>query len=221
MYKISPEDRPRVEFASKFEHIAKRIFDVTISGLIILTIFPLLLVISLLIQRADGAPIIFRHKRIGRNGDAFYCFKFRTMRRDAEAALATLLENDPEARAEWEQNRKLRDDPRILGRVGAFLRKTSLDELPQLFNVLRGDMSLVGPRPVTKDELVEYGEHVTWYLAARPGLTGPWQISGRSDTTFAERVSLDVEYVKNVSVFRDIMIMLRTVPAVLNSRGAY
>ena len=153
----------------------------------------MLILVALTIWVADGRPVIYRHRRIGRDGAAFDCLKFRTMARDADRALAAHLARSPAARAEWEATRKLRDDPRILGGLGRFLRRTSLDELPQILNVLRGEMSLVGPRPIVREELVHYGGQSRWYLAVRPGVTGPWQVGGRSDTSYATRVRLDVQ----------------------------
>lgn len=199
----------------------KRGLDVLLATAIIVALLPLLLVIAGLIWRRDGAPVVYRHTRIGRGGRAFACLKFRTMVRDSDAALAKLLAASPDAREEWETHHKLRNDPRILGRVGHLLRRTSLDELPQLWNVLQGDMSLVGPRPVTHDELFHYGDVVDRYFAARPGLTGPWQVSGRSDTSFSTRVALDVHYVENMSLRRDLWILVQTVFAVLAGKGAY
>ena len=140
---------------------------------------------------------------------------------NADAVLRDLLERCPESRTEWAETGKLRNDPRILGRVGRLLRRYSLDELPQIFNVMRGDMSLVGPRPVIHAELVHYEANLRWYLSARPGLTGPWQVSGRNDVGYSERVALDVEYVRNLSLRRDALILLRTPIAMLTGRGAY
>lgn len=175
--------------------------------------------IAFLIRR-DGGPALFRHPRVGLGGVTFSCFKFRSMVIDADARLARLLASDPVAAAEWETRRKLPRDPRIT-RIGAFLRRTSLDELPQLLNVLRGEMSLVGPRPVVREELDQhYGPATEAYCRTRPGLTGLWQVSGRSDTTYAERVQLDTRYVNEWSLALDLWILLRTIPAVLQRRGA-
>ncbi|MEO0972370.1 MAG: sugar transferase, partial [Pseudomonadota bacterium] len=170
--------------------------------------------------RLSGGPILFRQRRIGRRGEMFSCWKFRTMVPDAQQALQRVLDADPAARAEWQRDQKLRDDPRVT-RIGNFLRRTSLDELPQLLNVLRGEMSLVGPRPVVKDELVRYGSRARYYLSVKPGLTGLWQISGRNDTSYSRRVALDVFYVKNCSLQFDIWILWRTVGVVLCGFGAY
>jgi Undecaprenyl-phosphate galactose phosphotransferase WbaP len=201
-------------------HLAKRSFDIAAAGSALLFLSPLLLILCLLVM-ADGGPAVFGHKRIGRNGRSFRCLKFRSMVPNSAEVLAKLLAEDPEAARSWAATRKLQNDPRIT-RVGKFLRGTSLDELPQLFNVLRGEMSLVGPRPVVQEELDQhYGVAAINYMAVRPGITGLWQISGRSDTTYAERVQLDCRYVREFSFWGDLRILLKTVPAVLLGRGAY
>jgi Undecaprenyl-phosphate galactose phosphotransferase WbaP len=198
----------------------KRSLDMLGAGLILLLCLPVFGILALLI-RADGGPALYAHERVGLGGRRFGCLKFRSMVTDSAGRLAALLEADPEARAEWEATRKLKDDPRVT-RIGAFLRATSLDELPQLINVLRGEMSLVGPRPVVAAELAEhYGAAAEHYLSVRPGITGLWQISGRSDTSYGERVALDVDYASNLSVWADLRILLRTPLAVLSRRGAY
>lgn len=197
----------------------KRVLDVA-GALGLLTVFFLPMVIITLLTRADGAPALFRQVRVGHRGRRFTCMKFRTMRPNAERILEELLSKDPTARAEWERSRKLRDDPRLT-RVGVFLRRTSLDELPQLFNVLRAEMSLVGPRPIVEDELMRYGSRLRWYEAVRPGITGLWQVSGRNDTSYSRRVALDVLYVKNMGLRFDLRILWRTVGVVLFGWGAY
>ena len=180
---------------------------------------PLLLIIAFLIWQRDGAPILYGHYRVGRGGKLFRCLKFRTMLRDSDRVLADLLRDNPKSRAEWETDRKLLNDPRITP-VGRFLRISSLDELPQLINVVRGEMLLVGPRPVTVAELTRYGM-VRWhYLSVRPGITGLWQISGRNNTTYEERVALDVRYVENRSLRSDLVILLRTISVVILKDGA-
>lgn len=199
----------------------KRGLDIFVASLMLLTLWPALLVFAALVWRRTGGAVLFRHRRVGRNGQPFDCLKFRTMVPDADAMLRDLLESCPDARAEWAETGKLRDDPRVLGRVGRLLRRYSLDELPQIFNVMRGDMSLVGPRPVIHSELAHYDVNLRWYLAARPGLTGPWQVSGRNDIGYGERVALDVEYVRNLSLRRDALILARTPIAMLSGRGAY
>ena len=187
--------------------------------LLLLLLAPLMAVIALLVWRRDGAPVLFGHYRIGQHGRPFRCLKFRSMYLDSEAMLRELLERDPAARAEWERDHKLNDDPRITP-IGHFLRRTSLDELPQLFNVLRGEMSLVGPRPSTLAELPRYGQ-VRWhYLSVRPGMTGLWQVSGRNDTTYDERVELDREFVEQHSLRLRLSILLRTLRVVIRGSGA-
>ena len=189
------------------------------AALLLLLFAPLMAVIALLVWRRDGAPVLFGHYRIGQHGRPFRCLKFRSMYLDSEAMLRELLERDPAARAEWERDHKLTDDPRITP-IGHFLRRTSLDELPQLFNVLRGEMSLVGPRPITLAELPRYGQ-VRWhYLSVRPGMTGLWQVSGRNDTTYDERVELDREFVEQHSMKLRISILLRTLRVVIRGSGA-
>lgn len=191
-----------------------------LGALLLLVIFaPLMAVVAWLIWRKDGNPIFFGHYRVGRDGQMFKCWKFRSMVVNSAEILAELLKNDPAAKAEWERDQKLTNDPRITP-VGAFLRKTSLDELPQLFNVLKGEMRLVGPRPITLGELDRYGEARWHYLNAMPGMTGLWQVSGRSDTTYEERVELDRDYVEQRSLWSDIVILVKTIAVVLGKGGA-
>ncbi len=197
----------------------KRVFDLVLATLILVFLGPLFLLLTVCVA-ASGRPIFFAHTRIGRHGRPFRCLKFRTMAPDAERRLAEILERDPRAAAEWQLTRKLKDDPRVT-RIGRFLRRTSLDELPQLINVIRGEMSLVGPRPVTAEEVEAYGEHRDYYLQSRPGITGLWQVSGRNQLDFRRRVHLDVFYVQNWSLLRDIVILLMTVRVVFSRRGAY
>ncbi len=185
----------------------------------IIALLPLLLVIAYKIWRVDGAPITFAHYRVGQRGRLFRCLKFRTMVRDSSAVLSELLANDPDARAEWARDHKLHDDPRITP-IGGFLRKTSLDELLQLFNILRGEMHFVGPRPVTVEELVRYGVRKRHYLSVRPGLTGLWQVSGRNNTTYERRVQLDSEYVERRNPLFDTWIVLRTLKVLVTGEGA-
>lgn len=204
----------------------KNRFDRLITGLnqlgalVLLTLFaPLMAVVAWLIWRKDGNPIFFGHYRVGRDGQMFKCWKFRSMVINSAEILAELLKSDPAAKAEWDRDQKLTNDPRITP-VGAFLRKTSLDELPQLFNVLKGEMRLVGPRPITLGELDRYGEARWHYLNAMPGMTGLWQVSGRSDTTYEERVELDRDYVEQRSLWSDAVILLKTIAVVLGKGGA-
>ena len=185
-----------------------------------LLIAPLLIAITVLIKLDSPGPAFYGHRRLGAGGEHFRCWKFRTMHTNAEQLLDEYLQGNPHLRAEWEQTFKLRDDPRVT-RVGELLRKTSLDELPQLWNVLRGEMSLIGPRPIVDAEVTRYGAVYEMYRRIRPGMSGFWQVSGRSDTSYAERVKLDAYYVRNWSVWLDIVILVRTVGSVIFSRGAY
>ena len=199
---------------------SKRIIDIVIalSGIVLLA--PLLIICFIATVVTSPGPALFRHRRVGFNGRNFDCLKFRTMVTDAPERLRQLLESNPIAAAEWAANRKLRYDPRITA-IGAILRKSSLDELPQLFNVLRGEMSIVGPRPVTEEELVRYSSSVGAYLACRPGITGLWQISGRSTTTYSKRVACDTFYACNWSIALDAKILIVTIPSLLFSDSAY
>jgi exopolysaccharide production protein ExoY len=193
-------------------------FTIAMAALIFL--LPLMIVVALAVFSHDGGPIVFAHRRIGKDGKTFPCLKFRSMAVDAEQRLKDVLANDPEARAEWERDHKLRNDPRVT-KLGAFLRKTSLDELPQLFNVLRGEMSLVGPRPIVSGEIAKYGRRFHHYCAVKPGITGIWQVSGRNDTTYRARVAMDCIYAKTRTIGLDLSILFLTVPAVLQRRGSY
>lgn len=197
----------------------KRGFDIVVAALLLLLLSPVFLLLSVLV-RQSGASAFYGHPRVGQNGTLFKCLKFRSMRPDADKVLKQLLANNADARAEWAKDFKLKNDPRITP-VGHFLRKTSLDELPQLFNVLFGSMSLVGPRPVVSEELVRYEDRADLYLQVVPGITGLWQISGRNDISYAERVALDVWYVKNWSLWYDIAILFKTVSVVFKRSGAY
>ncbi len=197
---------------------AKTLLDFVVALSMGLVLAPLLMGIAIVV-RLDGGPVLFRHERVGYRGRTFLCLKFRTMAASGDAALRDLLARDPAARQEWAETHKLRHDPRVTP-VGRLLRATSLDELPQLLNVLRGEMSLVGPRPVIMAELSRYGADAAYYLAATPGLTGLWQVSGRSETSYEQRVQLDTAYVRTWTFWTDVAILLRTVPAVLLKRGA-
>lgn len=200
--------------------IPKRAIDIflALSGIVLLA--PLLIICFVTTILTSQGPALFRHRRIGYNGKPFDCLKFRTMATDAPERLRRLLEMDAAAAAEWASNRKLRNDPRITA-VGSILRKSSLDELPQLFNVLKGDMSIVGPRPVTDEELERYSGSVAAYLACRPGITGLWQVSGRSSTSYDKRVACDTFYARNWSMALDVKIIIVTIPALLASDSAF
>ncbi|MBB5666850.1 exopolysaccharide production protein ExoY [Rhizobium leguminosarum] len=198
----------------------KRALDLLLAIAALILLSPLLLLVAMIVKFSDRGPVFYSHTRVGFGGAPFGCLKFRTMKTDASAQLAELLQNSAAARSEWEATRKLKDDPRITA-VGDILRRSSLDELPQLFNVLRGEMSLVGPRPITAEELPRYGEHIWAYMAVRPGLTGHWQTSGRNDVSYEHRVSLDVHYLNNWSLGRDLIIIAKTIPALFSQRGSY
>jgi exopolysaccharide production protein ExoY len=199
--------------------MSKRTLDLV--GTIILLVFaaPLMIFIAVVVM-TDGGPAIFRHRRIGARGRPFYCLKFRTMHIRAREMLQKHLETDPAARAEWNACFKLKNDPRVTP-LGRFLRRTSLDELPQLFNILAGDMSLVGPRPIVAEEICRYGGEFGFYAYCRPGLTGVWQISGRSDVDYAQRVAFDRQYVYGWSFWRDVGIILATPKVIFGKSGAY
>ena len=199
----------------------KRAFDIIASFTLILLFFPVMIVIALAILIKDGMPVFYGHRRIGRNGTPFKCWKFRTMVRNADAELQRVLATDAAAKAEWELTQKLKQDPRIIPGVGHLLRRSSLDELPQLFNVLAGQMSMVGPRPVVSDELERYGAFRAHYVSIRPGLTGLWQIGERSDDNYEIRVRKDVHYIENWSLANDLQIMLNTARVPFDRKGAY
>lgn len=196
----------------------KRAFDVVAAVMMLIAFAPLMLLIAAAVTMTDRGPVLFAHERVGRHGRRFRCLKFRTMVRDADAALARLLVEDEDARREWAAASKLRRDPRVIRGVGRLLRASSLDELPQLINVLRGEMSVVGPRPVVAEELDRYGPFRAHYLSVRPGLTGPWQTGGRSDTTYTERVALDARYVEEATLATDFAIVARTATMLLTCR---
>ena len=206
--------------AQPVNYYAKKAFDYLMGIMLFLVLIVPFLLISILVKLTSKGPAIFKQERIGQNGRAFMCYKFRTMYNDADDRLKTILITDPEARAEWEAHWKLKNDPRTT-KIGNFLRKTSLDELPQIFNVLRGEMSLVGPRPVTQDEIEKYyKDNAELCFCVPPGITGLWQVSGRSNTTYEERVSLDSWYVRNWNLWLDIVILMKTFYVVFNKDGA-
>jgi len=207
-------------FASGKSRVAKRAFDIVVASCGIIFLSPLILLVGLAVYLLDGSPIFISHRRLGLGGRSFSCFKFRSMKLNPEFVLKRHLDANPTARREWEANHKLKNDPRItpLGRV---LRKTSLDELPQLINILRGEMSLVGPRPIVAEEAVKYGHNIVDYFSVHPGLTGMWQVSGRSETTYNERVMLDVAYARRRTFAKDLAILFKTVSVVVTSKGSY
>lgn len=199
--------------------VVKRVFDLILSSLLLVALSPMLIVLAMFIRK-DGGPAVYGHERIGRNGKSFYCLKFRSMRVDSALQLSQHLEQNPAARVEWEASRKLKNDPRVTA-VGHFIRRSSLDELPQLWNVIKGEMSLVGPRPIVIEECEKYGDDLPYYLSMLPGITGLWQSSGRSDTDYTKRVSLDVWYARNWSLWQDFVILVRTPVSLLKVKGAY
>lgn len=207
-----------IEVAGWLRTSAKRALDLIGAIVACLVFFPAILVIVSCLAMEDG-PILYRHTRIGRDGRRFQCFKFRTMVPNADLILGELLGQDPALREEWERTQKLTNDPRV-SRIGRVLRRTSLDELPQLINVLRGDMSLVGPRPVVESELRKYGRRARAYTSIRPGLTGMWQIHGRSSTSYRRRVALDVHYAKYGTMLLDIYLLVKTVRVVFGDSDA-
>ncbi len=200
--------------------LGKRAFDICAASLAIAVLMPIMFLCALAVLATSRDRIIFRHRRVGLHGESFDCLKFQTMVRDGDRLLREFLATHPEARAEWDATRKLRNDPRVTA-FGKVLRKTSVDELPQLFNVLKGDMSIVGPRPVVEQELSKYGVRGGAYMHCRPGITGLWQVSGRSTTTYQRRVACDAYYARNWSPALDAKILILTLPVVLGSRSAY
>lgn len=210
----------RNNLARRYNRVLKRIFDIVVSLCGLVFVVPIGLLLGLLIYLDSPGPILFAHKRIGQGGQCFSCYKFRSMVPNAQQILSEYLAQHPEAREEWNRDFKLKDDPRIT-RMGKFLRKTSLDELPQLVNVLKGEMSLVGPRPIVEAEIAKYGDYIHDFYLVPPGITGMWQVNGRSDTTYEQRVEMDSWYVRNWSVWIDMVYLLKTFKVVLERKGAY
>ena len=198
----------------------KRLLDLSIAVPLFIILSPLFALLYGIIAISDKGPGLFRQRRVGLGGREFNCIKFRTMHPDAEVRLKALLATNAGAAQEWAANHKLKKDPRVTP-IGKFLRKTSLDELPQLWNIIKGEMSLVGPRPIVRDEVVKYGSFYGAYASVPPGVTGLWQISGRNDTAYSERVKLDAKYATSQTIWLDLKILLKTLPAVLTLRGAY
>jgi exopolysaccharide production protein ExoY len=194
----------------------KRLLDAVIAAIALILLAPLLLILAAATKLNMGGPVLYRHRRIGFNGVPFDCLKFRTMVAHSDVAFQDYLDRNPAAAEQWRRTRKLANDPRVT-RLGYLLRKTSLDELPQLFNVLRGEMSLVGPRPVVSQELELYGALMNDYVRARPGVTGKWQVSGRSSLSFNQRIAMDSAYVREWTLSKDVVIMMQTVPAIFRT----
>lgn len=199
---------------------ANRTLDIVLATSMLILLLPVMILAAILVAVTSKGPIIFKQQRVGLNGQGFGCYKFRSMRIDAEQSLARLLEAQPELRHEWNCSQKLNHDPRITP-LGSFLRHSSIDELPQLINVIRGDMSLVGPRPIVPSEVPRYGRYITSYFSVKPGLTGLWQVTGRNDSSYRRRVAADVLYSRSRSLLFDLKIMLMTVPAVISGRGSW
>lgn len=221
--KLIKYESPRITARSNFiidDPLLAKLIDRIGSFLLLIVAAPLMLFIALGIIISSKGPVFFKQTRIGRGGKKFTCYKFRTMEIDAQARLERLLETCAASRFEWAQDQKLRNDPRVHP-FGEFLRKSSLDELPQLFNVLAGDMSLVGPRPIVESEIKKYGRYFGHYCAVRPGITGLWQVSGRNDVAYRRRIAFDVVYVRKGRVADNVRILLQTVPVVLAAKGSY
>lgn len=215
-YNISKKINGEISMSLKIYSLFKRIFDVVSSTLLLIILSPLFLILIALVKLDSKGPVFFGHKRIGYKGETISVYKFRSMVQNAEEVLRNFT---PEQKAEFEKNFKLDDDPRVT-KIGAFLRKTSLDELPQLINIIKGDMSVVGPRPIVQKEVVKYGKYADKLFSVKPGLTGFWQANGRSDTTYDERVQMDMYYIDNRSTLLDIKILFKTVIAVIRKEGA-
>ncbi len=212
----------RDKIRSPSGYVLKRFIDICISALAVIAL-SFLVAIVWIVKKIEGSdtPVLYGGKRVGMDGDLFNCWKFCTMRRDADQVLQDLLEKDEALRAEWDKFQKLKDDPRVDSKISRFLRKTSLDELPQLWNVFVGDMSLVGPRPILESQKQEYGDMIRQYYAVRPGLTGLWQVSGRNETSFEQRVYWDSWYIRNWSLWYDCVIVFKTVKVLITGSGAY
>ena len=199
----------------------KRLFDIVFSVFAIIITLPITIPIAIIIKLTDGGSIIYGHERVGKDGKKFKMLKFRSMCMNADKKLKEILKNDSKAKEEWEKTFKLKNDPRITP-IGKFLRKTSLDELPQFINVLKGDMSVVGPRPVVEEELKKYyKDKAELYKSVKPGVTGYWQVEGRSDTDYEERIKMDEYYIKNRSFLMDLKIILKTIKVMITGKGAY
>lgn len=203
-----------------YKEYFKRILDVVLAIVLLPLLLPTLLLIFLLVKLDSRGPAVFKSERIGRDGKKFFIFKFRTMCLNAEERLKEILYQNPALAREWELDQKLRNDPRIT-RFGKIIRALSLDELPQIFNVLRGEMSFVGPRPIVEAEIEKYGDCFKKYTSVKPGITGLWQINGRNDTSYESRIALDSRYVNDLNLNQDLFIILKTIPVALSKKGAY
>lgn len=230
MSTLTLEKAKRSSFDDVFYHIfpvhirhnaVKRTFDLCFSASLTIALLPLYCLIALIVGLTSRGPIIYGHKRVGRGGKAFNCYKFRTMYKDADERLKLILQENPHLNQEWKKSRKLQNDPRVTP-IGSFLRKTSLDELPQFWNVLKGDLSVTGPRPVVEEEVrLHLGLKAAKILSIRPGITGIWQTSGRSSISYEQRIALDEKYVDEHTLWMDIKLVLKTIPCMIFSKGAY
>lgn len=216
---VIPSRGPRNQTAVR-DAMLTRVMDITIALTAVLLLLPLLILIIIAMKLTSPGPVLFAHRRIGKHGQPFPCYKFRSMVVDSAEVLERHLADCPKARAEWLRDHKLRNDPRITA-IGRLLRRSSLDEVPQIFNVLRGEMSMVGPRPIVDGEVIRYRQYIVDYMSVKPGITGLWQISGRNNTTYRRRVALDTAYARSRNVALDLAIMARTVPAVVLGAGCY
>ena len=210
----------RVRLSPTHDAILTRALDLTVAIAAIAMLLPLLILLVILLKVTSPGPILFAHPRIGKGGRVFPCYKFRSMVVDSAQVLERHLAHCPEAREEWARDQKLRNDPRVTP-IGRLLRRSSLDEVPQIFNVLLGQMSMVGPRPIVFGEVIRYRQYIVDYMAVKPGITGLWQISGRNNTTYRRRVALDTAYARSRNLALDVAIMARTIPAVLSGSGCY
>jgi lipopolysaccharide/colanic/teichoic acid biosynthesis glycosyltransferase len=212
--------RREINAAAGRDAMLTRVIDVSLAVAAVLLLLPLLVLIFVALKLTSPGPVLFAHQRIGRGGQVFPCYKFRSMVVNSAEVLERHLAECPEAHAEWLRDQKLRNDPRVTA-IGRLLRRTSLDEVPQIFNVLRGEMSIVGPRPIVAGEMIRYRQYIFDYMSVKPGITGLWQISGRNNTTYRRRVALDTTYARTRSVGLDLAIMARTIPAVVLGSGCY
>ena len=215
---MNTEERVHFGIRRKMYLVFKRIFDILVSSFCLVLLSPVFLIIMILIKLDSKGDVFYKHKRIGKNGEYIYLYKFRSMYVDSKEKLEELLK-DPKIKKEWEENFKLKNDPRIT-KVGNILRKTSLDELPQLLNIFKGDMSLIGPRPVIDGEIEKYGKNKDKFLSVTPGLTGWWACNGRSCTSYEDRIKLELYYVDNMSILLDIKVIFKTIIAVIKRNGA-
>lgn len=200
----------------------KRVLEIVISVFILILLVPLILLIGILIKLFfDKGPIIFKQKRVGKDGQLFTIYKFRTMIKNAEKELENIFANNPIIKEEYQKNCKLEDDPRVLGKIGIFLRKNSLDELPQFINIIKGDMTFVGPRPFLPNEISNFKTEYKTLCSIKPGITGLWQVSGRNNLSIEERVSLDIKYINNKSIANDLNIIFKTLFILFQKKGAY